>query len=1046
MKRKIISLLTLVIMLFSVNIFRSIDTFSVKTALAANCNWVMLTEYAPQSFAKSIAIDPVHPDIIYAAIGPGLYKSKNYGINWTQIVSGARIWDIAIDYKNPMNVYITEDNGLYKSTDGGIHWKKTLSKNTAEGPIEIDPNNPKIIYAGDRDGKIYRSTNAGNSWTYLKDLGKWNLNDISVSKNHSNIVYACLASGLFKSVNSGQTWTTISLSHTIDVKVSPVDDKFVYAIFYKDSHNSVVYKSSDGGVHWTKIFGNGYANIIEIDPHNPNIIYVTVWGKGIYKSADGGKNWQALNTGLKTLSAVNIVVEPEHSSVLYCVTREPNLVYQRIYRYVCPISPPANFGAYFSGNSINFSWEYPKNADVDYFSIAYKQAGSSTYKMLATHISKDKRRYTKTNFTSTNTSFEFIISAYMENSHSSWAHDSARHLAKPSISAPKTFSNSAAFSKIKITWNRSSIDSHADYIVVWRSNPDCSGYLCLPVLVKKIAKGSEDFNKGYIYADNLKFDKKYTISVAVYDKGSGKGTDTNINSKTIFIPDIPKNFEVYSYGDKIRLSWDYNETSASHIDNFKVYMLFPHLSLVKTLSASVRNTILGGSYLGKGIFVVKACKDGNFTGSKSDTAYILKKPDAPLLSVENGNIKIRWDKNTIDLNADKINIYRSENSGPFSLIASVNKNAGEYIDPSAMPNTLYYYAIKAVRTVENKHSDISDYSQPSHIESASPDTPSNLTATARSCAEVALRWEDNSDDEEHFVIERKEEGGSYGMLSTVGADTTSYTDGTVEDGKTYYYRVKAVNGAGESGYSNEARVRVPECSVPPNAPSNLTATVVSSSEVDLFWKDNSDNEDGFKIERKVSGGTYETVATVGADKITYRDSGLTKGVVYYYRVKAFNDKGDSDYSNEVSVKIPSEEKKEIVIKLWPDNEYMFVNGKKQEIDPGRGTKPVIIPKWGRTVVPIRAIVEALGGTIEWDGTERKVTINFNDTVIELWIDKPKAKVNGVEKWIDENNHDVRPIIVNDRTMLPLRFVAESLGCEVKWDNDTRTITIKFSAK
>ncbi len=133
-----------------------------------------------------------------------------------------------------------------------------------------------------------------------------------------------------------------------------------------------------------------------------------------------------------------------------------------------------------------------------------------------------------------------------------------------------------------------------------------------------------------------------------------------------------------------------------------------------------------------------------------------------------------------------------------------------------------------------------------------------------------------------------------------------------------------------------------------------------------------------------------------------------------------------------------------VITLQPNNPMMTVNGVQQEIDPGRGTKPVIIPKWGRTVVPIRAIVEALGGSIGWDGKERKVTINFNDTTIELWIGKPQARVNGEMKWIDPNNHDVKPIIVNGRTMLPLRFVAENLGCTVKWDASTKTITITYT--
>lgn len=131
--------------------------------------------------------------------------------------------------------------------------------------------------------------------------------------------------------------------------------------------------------------------------------------------------------------------------------------------------------------------------------------------------------------------------------------------------------------------------------------------------------------------------------------------------------------------------------------------------------------------------------------------------------------------------------------------------------------------------------------------------------------------------------------------------------------------------------------------------------------------------------------------------------------------------------------------------LYVGNPMMYVNGIEQEIDPGRGTTPVVIPKWGRTIVPIRAIVESLGGTISWDNNERKVTINFKDVLIELQIDNPKARVNGIEKWIDPDNHDVKPTIINSRTMLPLRFIAENLGATVDWDGTTKTITITYQA-
>ncbi|BAL81671.1 stalk domain-containing protein [Caldisericum exile] len=112
--------------------------------------------------------------------------------------------------------------------------------------------------------------------------------------------------------------------------------------------------------------------------------------------------------------------------------------------------------------------------------------------------------------------------------------------------------------------------------------------------------------------------------------------------------------------------------------------------------------------------------------------------------------------------------------------------------------------------------------------------------------------------------------------------------------------------------------------------------------------------------------------------------------------------------------------------------------------PGALDSPPVI-KNSRTLVPIRAIIEAIGGSISWDGTTKKVTIVLGDKTIELWIGKPQAKVNGVTKWIDDTNHKVMPEIINGRTMLPLRFVTENLGAKVDWDGATKTITITYPA-
>jgi len=146
-------------------------------------------------------------------------------------------------------------------------------------------------------------------------------------------------------------------------------------------------------------------------------------------------------------------------------------------------------------------------------------------------------------------------------------------------------------------------------------------------------------------------------------------------------------------------------------------------------------------------------------------------------------------------------------------------------------------------------------------------------------------------------------------------------------------------------------------------------------------------------------------------------------------------------NHAISVIFERTSSKKTTIILQIGNQNMSVNGTSQEIDPGRGTKPII--KNSRTLLPIRAIIEALGGSVEWNDTDKRVTIRLGKSIIKLQIGNAMAYANGSVVPIDSTNPKVVPEIINSRTMIPLRFVAENLGASVNWNGVTQTITITY---
>ena len=312
------------------------------------------------------------------------------------------------------------------------------------------------------------------------------------------------------------------------------------------------------------------------------------------------------------------------------------------------------------------------------------------------------------------------------------------------------------------------------------------------------------------------------------------------------------------------------------------------------------------------------------------------------------------------------------------------------------------------------------------------DGKSTLTAKAGN-KDIKFTWTEATSEKKivGYNLYRSTESGkqSNTPVTDFPIDGTAYTDKNIKSDTEYYYVVKPVYKDKTIGpASNEVAVMLKSDIV-------LNAEAVYDG-ISLSWKKpkNSNEIAGYNIYRSTRSGKQSDtpITDFPIEETAYTDKNIDNNKTYYYILRVvYKDKTLGEATDEVSVQ--SNFGKTIVLQVG--SKYMYVNDKKVEIDPGRGTEVII--KNGRTFLPIRSLIENMGGKVEWNQWEQKVSLYFNDHKIHLWIGNKTAKVDGVNK-----ETDVEPYISNYRTMLPLRFIIENFDCDVDWDGTTQKVTIK----
>ena len=273
-------------------------------------------------------------------------------------------------------------------------------------------------------------------------------------------------------------------------------------------------------------------------------------------------------------------------------------------------------------------------------------------------------------------------------------------------------------------------------------------------------------------------------------------------------------------------------------------------------------------------------------------------------AISNGQINLSWTASTANVGVTGYLVYRENpGSSTFVQVGTTNGSTTTYSDTGLAGNSTYSYEIQATNAIGN--SPFSNVASATTQTPQPPTAPTNLTATAVSQGQINLSWTASTapGGVTSYLVYRENPGSStFVQVGTTNGSTTTYSDTGLSASSTYSYEVLATDAGGNSPFSNvaTATTQSPDTQ-PPTAPTNLGATAISNSQINLSWTASTDNVGvtGYLVYRENPGGsTFVQVGTTNSSTTTYSDSGLAAGSTYSYEVKATDAAGNlSPFSN-----------------------------------------------------------------------------------------------------------------------------------------------------
>ncbi|GEM_PF-1301914 len=884
---------------------------------------------------RALLIDPNNPNIMYAGgVAGGIWKTTDGGSSWNPkgdllpnigISSLARVSDgrlyAGTGELYPANLTI-RGLGIYQSTDSGETWSRIPGTETRDfsqvGRIVVSPSNPRVIYAATNSGlwQLIRKKNKETYQTPIKLLPVGSADslchEIVVRTDqpfNADTVFAVLQGKIWRSPDGGTNWSVVSDSGSsgsrISMAIAPSNQSYIYAMS-EAGFLSAFLRSTDNGSTWqtqvqgpfnpanfnTALLTNSYGafcaspsyfrhqgnydNCVAVDPIDAN----KVWAGGIdlFRSDNGGISWGLAsywwaptnNSHYAHADQHIIVFHPQYNGTSNKIMYVGNDggIFSTDDALASVSADPCNF------NSGGVNWASLNNGyGVTQFYHGLPHPGGNTY----FGGTQDNGTIQGADSTGTN-SWTTQLGGDGGYVAITPAGDTRYAEVQQGFIYKSQNGNSYFY-----TGNNGIDETLLPFITTFVMDPNNSQRLWLGgAKVWRTDNGASNWSQA---GQGASLDNFQPVRAITVDPG---------NSNRVFVGTIAGNIYYTNNGNassasqvtwtkinKLRfldtiisgIAFDPNNTNT-------VYVTYSNFKDVITDQHIYKSTNGGQTWIGL---------DGTGSGAI---------PDVPVhcVIVDPANSQRLYIGTDVGVfvSVDGGTTWGRENTGfanaPTVALSITNFNGNPHLFAFTHGRGTWRVQISSGGGGGNP-----------------PVAPSNLTATAVSSSQINLAWQDNSDNETGFRIERSLDGINFSLLTMVAANTVSYPNTELAANTRYYYRIKALNSSlGDSGFSNTADATTLQQGSPPAAPVITNIAAPLCSQINLTWQDNSNNEEGFRIERRVSNGSYATLATVAANMTSYSDTmGVQANTQYFYRLKALNSTfGDSPYSNEVSITTP----------------------------------------------------------------------------------------------------------------------------------------------